>query len=193
MLLLLAVMGTAASPDDELDLFRRAAPLLCQKRKGGWNAEEKWAALCFSWLSDAGENASLSGGPLAHKKKKIVHQQIRRWKEDSKFADTMSLMVDTPPGERPSLIAQIRKVSTSEGRRALEQEANDEPNGAGDCSVDDAVLLARESEWLAQAPIRKRPTCDANPHKARPCYRRCRSPPSTRRRVSELSSTDCTA
>ena len=61
----------------------------------------------------------------------------------------MSLMVDTPPSERPSLIAQIRKVSTSEGRRALEQEANDEPNGAGDCSVDDAVLLARESEWLA--------------------------------------------
>ena len=76
MLLLLAVMGTAASPDSELDLFRRAAPLLSQKRKGGWNAEEKWSALCFSWLSDAGENASLSDGPLAHKKKKTVQKQI---------------------------------------------------------------------------------------------------------------------
>ena len=183
-------MGTAASPDSELDLFRRAAPLLSQKRKGGWNAEEKWSAVCFSWLSDAGENASLSDGPLAHKKKKTVQKQIERWKADERFADTMSLMVDTPPSERPSLIAQIRKVSTSEGRRALEQEANDEPNGAGDCSVDDAVLLARESEWLAQAPIRKRPTCDANPHKARPCYRRCRSPPNanTLRRAAFLFS-----
>ena len=115
MLLLLAVMGTAASPDSELDLFRRAAPLLSQKRKGGWNAEEKWSAVCFSWLSDAGENASLSDGPLAHKKKKTVQKQIERWKADERFADTMSLMVDTPPSERPSLIAQIRKVSTSEG------------------------------------------------------------------------------
>ena len=97
--------------------LRRAAPLLSQKRKGGWNAEEKWSAVCFSWLSDAGENASLSDGPLAHKKKQTVQKQIERWKADERFADTMSLMVDTPPGERPSLIAQIRKVSTSEGKR----------------------------------------------------------------------------
>ena len=190
MLLLLAVMGTAASPDSELDLFRRAAPLLSQKRKGGWNAEEKWSALCFSWLSDAGENASLSDGPLAHKKKKTVQKQIERWKADERFADTMSLMVDTPPGERPSLIApegEHLRGSTRTGAGGKRRA------GRRGCSVDDAVLLARESEWLAQAPIRKRPTCDANPHKARPCYRRCRSPPSTRRRVSELSSTDCTA
>ena len=61
-----------------IDLFRRAAPLLSQKRKGGWNAEEKWSAICFSWLSDAGENASRSDDPLAHKKKKTVQKQIER-------------------------------------------------------------------------------------------------------------------
>ena len=59
MLLLLAVMGTAASPDDELDLFRRAAPLLCQKCKGGWNAEEKWAAL---WTMPACGKRNKRGG-----------------------------------------------------------------------------------------------------------------------------------
>ena len=133
-----------------MDLFRKAEPLLRQKRSRGWTATEVWNILVEHWLADAGVPVDTK----VHKKQRAVSRKLQALRREE--PDVVNLVHDACASEKQRIVDMLRFTESPAGRKAAFDFMNDEHS---DCSHSDEAapsavtkmrLAAHRQVWLEQ-------------------------------------------
>ena len=109
-----------------MDLFRKAEPLLRQKRSRGWTATEVWNMLVEHWLADAGVPVDTK----VHKKQRAVSRKLQALRREE--PDVVNLVHDACASEKQRIVDMLRFTESPAGRKAAFDFMNDEHS---DCSL----------------------------------------------------------